>query len=323
MLRFDGEVALITGGGRGMGREHALLLASRGAKIVVNDFGVAMSGAAMTETPADEVVAEIRAAGGEAIADTNDVSSPAGARAMVRAAIDAWGRIDIIVHNAGIVTFAPLAEMPYEDFRKLVSVHLDGGFLVTQAAWPHMVRQKHGRVILISSQAGLAGLPNSAHYSAAKTAVTGLARAITLEGKEHGIHGNALDVLAYTRMMEDFFTGEKGREDAGVRLSGAQWWQTYVRPDIISPVVAWLAHRSCEVAGQIINTAAGRVCNQYLTMTQGFTDPNLTPESIAANVDKIFDRSGGTREFANGEDYALWQFAKLSEEAGVPPIPQG
>lgn len=321
-MRFDGKVALVTGGGRGMGRAHSILLAGRGAKVVVNDFGVTMAGDVNAESPAESVVAEIHASGGEAIADRGDVSTPSGARAMVDAAIARWGRLDIIIHNAGIVRFRPFGEMDYEDFRSVVSVHLDGGFLVSQAAWPHMVKQGHGRIVFITSQAALAGLENNANYGAAKTGLVGLARGMALDGAELGIKVNSVGVLALTRMMEGFFTApDDARPGIGTTEGARSWWERYVRPELTSPIVAFLAHEECPFSGEMFDTGAGRVSHQYLTMTSGFVDLDLTMESVRDNVSQIVSRDRVTSDFPNSAEFLNFQLKRLVEETGISPFP--
>lgn len=322
MMRFDGKVALVTGGGRGMGRTHCLLLAERGAKVVVNDLGVSMSGGDVGEAPAESVVAEIVRAGGQAIADGHDVATPEGAQAMVDAAIAKWGGLDIVVHNAGIVRFAPFGEMSYDEFRSVVSVHLDGGFLVSRAAWPHMAAQRSGRIVFIVSQAALSGLDNNANYGAAKMALVGLARGMAIDGAAHGIKVNSVDVTALTRMMEGFFVGQDGNVPSiGTATDALDWWRRYVRPELISPVIAFLSHDECEFSGEIINAAAGRVCNQFLALTNGFSDLDLSMESIRENLSQIFSREPDTNTFSHTNQYLNFQLSRLSEETGIPRMP--
>ncbi len=322
MMRFDGQVALVTGGGRGMGRTHCHLLAERGAKVVVNDFGVAMGGVVAVDTPAKTVAAEIVQAGGEAIADHNDVSTPEGAQAMVNAAVEKWGRIDIVVHNAGIVRFAPFGEMSYEDFRSVVAVHLDGGFLVSRAAWPHMVAQKYGRIVFITSQAALAGLESNANYGAAKTGLVGLARGMAIDGALHGIKVNSVGVLALTRMMDGFFEKpDDARPSIGADGDTKDWWRTYVTPEIVSPVIGYLAHEECAFSGELFDTAGGRVCHAYLAITEGFIDLDLSMESVRANLEEVTSRAAGTKDYSNALDFLKYQLSRLEQQPGVPPIP--
>lgn len=320
-LRFDGRVALVTGAGRGMGRAHALLLASRGAKVIVNDVGVMMDGHPGTDDPAREVVEEIRRAGGEAIADKSNVAEESGANHMVEAAIKAFGRLDIVVHNAGIATFIPFGDMSYAQFREVVAVHTDGGFLVAKAAWPHMVRQKYGRLIFITSQAALSGLAHLAHYAVAKTGLTGLARVIGLEGETHGIRANTLGVTAYTRMMESLFTpSDIDRPDAGMVTEAQKWWQQYMRPELTSAVVGWLAHEDCDLNGQTLDTGGGRVSHQLLIMTQGYSKIDLTPENVRDNQACILNQQSGLHHFKNVLEFLAWQAERVCA-GGAPPAP--
>src|ERR1044072_10043358 len=212
-IKFDGQVVLVTGGGRGMGREHCLLLASRGACVVVNDLGVAIDGSAAKDDPAQEVVEEILKRGGKAIANHDDCGSIDGPAAMVQAAVDHFGRIDAVIHNAAIATFAPFNDLTYEQYRAMMRVHLGGGFLLAKAAWPHMLAQGYGRFVLITSQVAMFGGPGLAHYVVPKTGIPGLARALGVEGEVHGIRANALGVTALTRLMTDFFKGEDAADN--------------------------------------------------------------------------------------------------------------
>lgn len=317
-LRFDGRVALVTGGGRGMGREHALLLASRGAKVVVNDLGVDMAGEGSSTTPAEQVVAEIRARDGEAIADFSDVSTEHGTHTMVAAAVDTFGSIDIVIHNAGNCTFIPFAQMSYQQYRDLVVVHQDGGFLVAKAAWPHMMRQNHGRFVFISSLASMASL---AHYASAKAALTGFVRPLAAEGAARGIHANALTVLAFTRMMAGYFQEGSGHPDIGVfGQSGLErWWKDNVRPDQVSQVIGWLAHESRQLNGETLMTGGGLVTRQIIGFGQGYAQADLTPESVAANSETIMRLDGIRPHVAQGTDQ--WAFERMID-GGAPPLPE-
>ncbi|WP_339706387.1 SDR family NAD(P)-dependent oxidoreductase [uncultured Sphingosinicella sp.] len=317
-MRFDGRVAIVTGGGRGLGRAHCLELASRGAMVVVNDLGVTMDGTGSSTSVAEEVVREIVSTGGIAVPNVSSVASEEGSASIVQTALDAFGRVDVVVHNAGTVTFAPFSELTFEEYRRLVSVHLDGGFLVAKAVWPHMLRAGYGRLVFTTSQAALAGLPNLAHYGVAKTGLVGLSRALSIEGAEHGIKSNALGVAAYTRMMEGFFKpSETGRPDA-MRGQGESWWRRYVRSEIVSPAVAFLAHEDCPLSGEILDTSGGHTSFQFLGTTRGYGDLQLTAEALRDHLDEILD-SGGYRVFRLASDFLEWRNGKVVE-AGAGPL---
>ena len=317
MLRFDGRVALVTGAGRGMGRAHALLLAARGAKVVINDLGVDMGGAGETGAPADDVVAEICAAGGSAVADRSDVATEAGAEAMVRAAVNSFGRIDIVVHNAGIVTFIPFSEMSYADYRKLVAVHQDGGFLVAKAAWPHMLRQAYGRLIFITSNATM---PTLSHYASAKSALTGFVRPLGAEGATHNIRANALSVIAYTRMMSGYFDPDSGHADMGLhgQREIEDWWRDNLRPDQVAAVVGWLAHESCDITGETLMTGGGHVARQFIGAAEGYANAELSPELVAAQRGLII---GSEADLGASGPAGLARWMDQIVAGGAPPLP--
>jgi NAD(P)-dependent dehydrogenase (short-subunit alcohol dehydrogenase family) len=281
-LRFDGRVAIVTGSGRGIGREHALLLASRGARVVVNDLGGGPFGGGGSTEPAEETAAEIVDRGGEAVANFGDVGSEADVEALVAQAVDAFGRIDIVVNNAGIDRFAPFAEMTRAVFDQMIAVHLGGSFQVTRSAWPHMVAQGYGRVVMTSSRAAF-GIPAQAHYAAAKTGVIGLMRALSLEGREHGINVNAVMPSAWTRMSAATF-----EETDAVALPASRDFP----PELVSPAVAWLAHESCEASGEILDVAVGYVGRVFFGVTPGHVDPELSIESVRDHWAEICDESG-------------------------------
>ncbi len=272
-LRFDGRVAVITGAGRGLGREYALLLARRGAKVVVNDPGSAMKGDGIDAGPADAVVAEIRAAGGEAIANTDSVATPAGGAAIVQAAIDAWGRIDILVHNAGNVRYGSIRELSLEDFDAVLDVHLRGAFYVVRAAFPLMADAGYGRVILTSSVGGLYGNRNVLNYGVSKAGIIGLSNVVAIEGEEANVRCNVIVPGAVTRMAE------------GVDTS----FYPPMGPDLVAPVVGWLAHESCAVSGEMFVAIAGRVARAYVAETRGVVRTDWSIEAVAAAADGIRD----------------------------------
>jgi len=270
-LRYDGRVAVITGSGRGLGRAYAELLASRGAKIVVNDIGGSLKGVGVDAGPADEVVQAIKAGGGEAVSCTESVATPEGCKAIVQAAMDAFGRIDILIHNAGNVRRGSLKEMPQEDFEASIDVHFRGAFYLVRAAFPLMSDAKYGRVVLTSSDVGLYGHHNTVNYAMSKSGMIGLTNTIALEGAADNIKANAIVPAAVTRMAEGVDTSQFPP----------------MPPEMVAAPVAWLAHESCSVTGEYIIAGAGRVARAYVAETQGAYRPAWTLEDVAADIDQI------------------------------------
>jgi len=272
-LRFDGRVAVITGSGRGLGREYALLLASRGARVVVNDPGGAMSGEGVDVAPAHQVVSEILAAGGEAVATTASVATPEGGREIIDTAMDAWGRIDILVHNAGNVRYGSLEEISYDDFRAVVDVHMMGAFNVVRTAFPLMARAGYGRVVLTGSIGGLYGTSSVVNYSMSKSSMIGLNNVIAIEGAGKGIKSNLILPGAVTRMAE------------GVDTS----FYPPMGPELVAPVVAWLCHESCSVTAEMLVAIAGRIARAYISETEGVFQPKWSVEQVAQKIGEIRD----------------------------------
>lgn len=270
---FDGRVAVVTGAGRGLGRAYALLLASRGAKVVVNDPGGSLTGDGSDSGPAKEVVDEITAAGGEAVACTESVATAEGGRAIVRTAIDHYGRIDILIHNAGIVRSASLKEMTYEDFDAVLDVHLRGAFHVVRAAFPLMCEAGYGRVVLTSSIGGLYGNHRVANYGAAKAGMIGLSNVVALEGAAEGVKCNIIVPGAVTRMAEGIDTSV----------------YPPMQPELVAPVVGWLAHESCSVTGEMLVSIAGRVARAFVAETPGVYRPSWSIEQVGERIDDIRD----------------------------------
>ena len=270
-LRFDDRVAVITGAGRGLGRSYALLLASKGAKIVVNDPGVSMQGDGTDTGPAEAVVAEIRAAGGEAVACTASVATPEGGEAIIQSALDHFGRLDILIHNAGIVRRGSLSELSYEDFETVLDVHLRGGFHVVRPAFPRMCAAGYGRIVLTGSINGLYGNSNVVNYSVAKAGLIGLSNVAALEGAEHNVKSNIILPGAVTRMAEGLDTSAYPPMD----------------PELVAPVVGWLAHESCTVTGEMMISMAGRMARAFAAETPGVYRPAWTIEQVAENIDAI------------------------------------
>lgn len=285
-LRYDGRVAVITGAGRGLGRGYALLLGARGAKVVVNDVGAAPTGQGRSADPAEAVVEEIRAAGGEAVADFGDAGSQDDAEAMVARALEAFGRVDVVIANAGgVETVDPFGEMSRASFDSMVRTHLGGSFAVSRAAWPHMAGQGFGRIVLTSSY-GAFGTERLAHYCAAKAGVLGLMRALSVEGPPLGIQANAIMPGAMTRLMANTNQARESGETAPIR--------GHMPPDIVAPAVAWLAHEACRLNGEMVGASGGFVGRTFYGLTAGFGDPALTIEQVRDHWAQIDDKTGYT-----------------------------
>jgi NAD(P)-dependent dehydrogenase (short-subunit alcohol dehydrogenase family) len=270
-LRFDHRVAVITGAGRGLGRAYALLLASRGAKVIVNDTGGSLKGEGLDAGPAEAVAREIRSAGGEAIANTVSVSTPQGGDAIIKAALDRHGRIDILIHNAGIVRGASLKEMTQEDFDAVLDVHLKGSFHIVRPAFIHMCKAGYGRVVLTSSIGGLYGNHRQANYGVAKAGMIGLSNVVALEGAAEGVKCNVIVPAAVTRMAEGLDTSA----------------YPPMSPAMVAPAVAWLAHESCSITGEMLISIAGRVAKAFVAESRGVYRSNWSIEDVAAQIDAI------------------------------------
>ncbi len=270
-LRFDDRVAVITGAGRGLGRAYAELLAGRGARVVVNDTGASLAGSGTDSSPAEQVVDAIRAAGGEGVACTDSVATPEGGKAIVEAALDSYGRVDILIHNAGVVRGAPLSEMTPEDFETVLDVHLRGGFHVLRAAFPAMCNAGYGRIVLTASVNGLYGNHRQANYSAAKGGLIGLSHVAAVEGAEHGVRSNVILPGALTRMAEGLDTSA----------------YPPMPPDLVAPVVGWLAHEQCSISGDILVSMAGRVARAFVAESPGVYQPEWTMEQVAEQLPAI------------------------------------
>lgn len=286
--RFDGRVAVVTGAGRGLGRAHALLLASRGAKVVVNDFGGNKEGVGSSDGPAKEVVDEIVAAGGEAVADLNTVGTEEGCHDLIQTAIKEFGRVDIVVNNAGISRWASFPEADADNLEITLDVHLRGTWHTTRAAWPYLVEQGYGRVITTTST-GVLGLPGNLAYATAKGAIIGFTKSLAYQARSTpGILVNCLAPNATTRPSE---TTDKAGVVANVNEARMAAMQT----DFVSPVVGYLAHESCELNGEIVVAGAKRFGRWFLGFTEGWLDDSgdaPTIERIAEHWDKIADAEG-------------------------------
>ena len=274
-VRFDGRVAIITGAGGGLGRSHALMLASRGCKVVVNDLGGTLDGSGKGSAMADKVVDEIKAAGGEAVANYDGVDTVPGGQNIVKTALDAFGKIDIVVNNAGILKDKTFAKMDEDSWDKVIAVHMKGAFCVTNAAWPVMRDNAYGRVIFTSSAAGLFGNFGQANYGAAKTAMVGMMNVLKLEGAKYNIKLNTIAPIAASRMTEALMPPQILDK---------------LKPDFVSPLVAYLCSEDCQETGGIYSVGGGYFARIALMEGPGYTQPVTTPismEDIRDNFDKI------------------------------------
>jgi NAD(P)-dependent dehydrogenase (short-subunit alcohol dehydrogenase family) len=275
-LGFDGKVAIITGAGGGLGRSHALELARRGALVVVNDLGGSVDGTGSGTTAAQAVVDEITAAGGEAVANYDSVATPEGGRAIVQTAVDAWGRVDVIINNAGILRDASFKNMDADKVSAVLDVHLRGAFNVTQPAWEMMRNQGYGRIVNTASGAGVFGNFGQTNYGAAKMGLVGLTRVLAVEGAKNNIKANAIAPVAKTRMTEDILGPAADK----------------LMPEVVTPVVTYLAHEDCAVTGEVYSCGGGRVARIFIGVTRGITDPDLSPETVRDRFDEIRDEEG-------------------------------
>ena len=296
-LRFDDQVAVISGAGGGLGRQYALLLASRGARVVVNDTGGSVTGDGTDGEAAKVVAAEIRDQGGEAVADSHSVTSPEGGQAIIETARSAWGRVDIVINNAGIVRDAPFEDMTSDRFEPLLDVHLRGAFHVTIPAWKAMRKQGYGRILNTTSAAGILGAPGMSNYGSAKTGLIGFTRVLAAEGTDHNIKVNAVAPIAFTRMLTHSIDSAAPPADAAAQAVLDDLTNQYLKkldPALVAPVVAFLTHRDCPVTGEIYTVGAGHVSRFFIGRTKGFYHPELSIEDVRDQLDAIRDEAGYT-----------------------------
>ncbi len=287
-IRFDGRVAIVTGAGGGLGRVYALELARRGAKVVVNDIGGARDGSGGgSQGPADKVVEEIKALGGEGIASYDDVSTPEGGEAIVRKAVDAFGGVDILINNAGILRDRSFAKMGFEDWEKVILVHLMGAYNVTRPAFIKMREKGYGRIVMTTSAAGLFGNFGQANYSAAKLGLVGLMNTLKLEGEKYGIKVNTVAPLAATRLTEDVLPPDLFEK---------------LKPEYVAPMVLYLASEQCDETGMIFNAGMGYFSRVAVVQGAGAVvrDPDSIPtvEDIQSNWD-VIDSLEGAKDYYN------------------------
>jgi NAD(P)-dependent dehydrogenase (short-subunit alcohol dehydrogenase family) len=301
VIRFDGRVAIVTGAGGGLGRSHALLLASRGAKVVVNDLGAGRDGTgAPSSEMANEVVDEIKAAGGEAVADANGVDTAAGGEAIVKTALDAYGKVDIVIANAGILRDRAFHNLTEEDWDKIFAVHVKGSFNVIQPAFRVMRQSSYGRIVVTTSNAGLYGNFGQANYSSAKTAVLGFASTLELEGAKYNIKANVIAPVAASRLTEDVMPPPVLER---------------LKPELVSPVVAYLCSEECQVSGNIFTAGGGYVGRAAIVEGKGVHINNPTIEDVRDNFPRITDMSGA-EEFTNAFDEVQKRLMATAQAGG-------
>lgn len=290
MITFDEQVAIVTGAGHGLGRSHALALAARGARVVVNDLGGSRDGTGASSAAAEAVVAEIEAAGGEAMANGADVTDVDAVTSMVNDALERWGRIDILINNAGILKDKSFANMDMDDFGLVVAVHLTGTAMCTKAVWGHMRDAGYGRIVVTSSSSGLYGNFGQANYGAAKLAVVGLMNTLMIEGAKYDIRINALAPVAHTRMTDELLPDEA---------------KALLKPEEVTPGVLFLVSQDAP-SGIILAAGAGGYAAAKIYETEGIWLPEgqRTPEEIAVRLPDILN-SDGQKEFGAGGEQTM------------------
>jgi NAD(P)-dependent dehydrogenase (short-subunit alcohol dehydrogenase family) len=282
MIDFTDQVAIVTGAGRGLGRLYALELARRGASVIVNDLGGTMHGEGADTTVADEVVAEIEGAGGAAVASHDSVASPEGGEAIVRTAVERFGRLDAVVSNAGIFNSIAFDELSADDWRRMLGVHLDGGFYLSQPAYKVMKEQRYGRFVFISSSGGMFGQPWESHYAAAKAGLVGLSNVIAIEGAEHGILSNTVLPFGFSRMVTETVGDPEALKQIG--------FLDVIKPELVVPMVIFLASRACEFSHQNYSACAGRFARVFIGLGEGWfaeKDSNPTADDIQAHLSEV------------------------------------
>ncbi len=309
MIRFDGQAVIVTGAGRGLGRLYALEFARRGASVVVNDVGGSIRGDGTDALVAEQVVAEIKEAGGVAVASSDSVASAEGGEAIVRTALERFDRLDAVVSNAGIFNTIAFDALPVEDWRRMLNVHLDGGFYLSQPAFRVMKKQGYGRFVFIASSAGLFGQPESAHYAAAKAGLLGLTNVVAIEGAPYGILANTVLPFGYSRMVTETI-GDRDQFPAESSFLHA------IEPDLVVPIVVFLASQACEVTHHNYSAGAGRFGRVFVGLGRGWladaasepsaddiaehlvevsaTEPFSVPDSIFDEVAELCQRLGIT-----------------------------
>jgi len=293
-IRFDNRVAIVTGAGGGLGRTYAIELAARGAAVVVNDLGGSFDGKGSSTSMADKVVAEIKAAGGKAVASYDSVSTSAGGEAIVKTALEAFGGVDVLISNAGSLRNAPIDELPDDTLDAMLEVHLKGGFNVSRPAFRQMKRQGYGRIVFASSAAGMLGNQQQAAYGAAKAGLVGLMNILSLEGAEHGVKANALLPTAMSRMsaaMDEKLIQASGAVFAAL---GDKLGNT-ADPSFVTPLVVYLCSEACDSTHSIYSALFGRYARVFLSVGAGWIGPRSAPasvEEVAAHWTEVCEKKG-------------------------------
>jgi NAD(P)-dependent dehydrogenase (short-subunit alcohol dehydrogenase family) len=301
-IDFEGRVAVVTGAGGGLGKSHALLLAGRGAKVVVNDLGGSRDGSGSGSEMADATVQEIIDAGGEAVANYDSVADWGGGQSVIQSAIDAFGRIDVVVNNAGILRDVSFAKLEPEQLDLVLKVHLYGGFHVTKAAWPHFRENNYGRVINTTSGSGLYGNFGQTNYSAAKLGLVGLTRSLAIEGRKYGITANVIAPIAASRMTEDVMPPQL---------------LEVLEPHNVSPLVGYLASEGCTETGKIFSVGGGYIARVAIVEGPGATfEEGFSPEDVADRFEQIASvpLGDGNAEFTGG---VMEQTGKIVAALGI------
>jgi NAD(P)-dependent dehydrogenase (short-subunit alcohol dehydrogenase family) len=301
-ISFEGRAVIVTGAGGGLGRSYALELARRGAQVLVNDLGGALDGSGASSKPADRVVDEIHAIGGIGTASYDSVASPAGGRRIVEACLDAYGRLDAVVNNAGNLRYAPFDELDDESVEALVGTHLLGAFHVSRPAFRAMKAAGYGRFVFTSSAAGLFGNAEQAHYAAAKAGLLGLMNAVAIEGEPHGIAANCILPVAYTRMSQGTDPSRIRPQDAA-RMAGIERLGNTLGADFVTPLVVFLASDACALTQQAFSAAWGRYARVFVGVTRGWYGPQDTPASAEDVRDHLPEIGERSRYFTPGSVY--------------------